>query len=543
VSVTSSTAVAAATVSALRRAGVADVVLAPGSRSAALAVALYEADAAGVLRLHVRIDERTAGFLALGLAKGSHFPVPVVCTSGTAVANLHPAVLEAVHVGERILVLSADRPAALRRTGANQTTEQAGLFGPRVPCVDVPPGDAVSAVAGIEDAVRRTGPSQLNLQFGDPLLADGSAGDGHAAPPPPSGGAEDTYARRHLAQADGSVRLAAGPRTVVVAGDDAGPPARLLAQDGNWPLLAEPTSGARTGTHAIRTYRLLLGGELGGAVERVVVTGHPTLSRPVTELISDPRVEVISVRTATGICTDPGRVARHVDSVPVAESADDDGWVDAWRAADRRLGAAVDGLAAEPEGLALQVAAEVAAAVDPEALLTVGSSQPVRDLDLMAVPYEAGQRRLVIGNRGLSGIDGTLSTALGAALGRRSSRALAYVGDLTFLHDANALVIGPHEPRPDLTIVVANDDGGAIFATLEQGAPAFASSFERVFGTPHGVSIARLCEGTGTAYERVSDAAGLRAGLAVATSGIRVIEIGIDRTMRRALEERVRGLA
>ncbi len=136
----------------------------------------------------------------------------------------------------------------------------------------------------------------------------------------------------------------------------------------------------------------------------------------------------------------------------------------------------------------------------------------------------------MIGNRGLSGIDGTLSTALGAALGRRSSRALAYVGDLTFLHDANALVIGPREPRPDLTIVVANDDGGAIFSTLEQGAPAFASSFERVFGTPHGVSIARLCEATGTAYERVGDAAGLRAGLAVTTSGIRVIEIAIDRT-------------
>lgn len=538
----SSTAVAVATVSALRRVGVVDVVLAPGSRSAALAVALYDADAAGVLRLHVRIDERTAGFLALGLAKGSHRPVPVVVTSGTAVANLHPAVLEAAHVGERILVLSADRPAALRRTGANQTTEQAGLFGPRVPWVDVPPGDAVTAVAAIEDAAHRTGPSQLNLQFDDPLLPDGPAGDRPGWPEPASGGPEDSYARRHLAQPDGSVRLAAGPRTVVVAGDDAGPPARLLAQNANWPLLAEPTSGARTGSHAIRTYRLLLSGELGAAVERVVVTGHPTLSRPVTRLISRPDVEVISVRTATGIATDPGRVARHVDSVPVAEGADDAGWVDTWRTADRRVSAAVDGAAAEPEGLALQVAAEVAAAVTPEALLTVGSSQPVRDLDLMAVPYEAGQRRLVIGNRGLSGIDGTLSTAIGAALGRRSSRALAYVGDLTFLHDANALILGPREPRPDISIVVANDDGGAIFSTLEQGGPSFASSFERVFATPHGVSIAQLCAATGTAYERVHDAAALRSALAVPVSGIRVIEIGIDRTSRRALDERLRSL-
>jgi 2-succinyl-5-enolpyruvyl-6-hydroxy-3-cyclohexene-1-carboxylate synthase len=540
--VSASTAVAVATVFALRRAGVVDVVLAPGSRSAALAVALYDADAAGVLRLHVRIDERTAGFLALGLAKGSHRPVPVVVTSGTAVANLHPAVLEAAHVGERILVLSADRPAALRRTGANQTTEQAGLFGARVPCVDVPPGDAVTAVAAVEDAVRRTGPSQLNLQFDDPLLPDGPSGDPRGWAEPAPEGPEDSYARRHLAQPDGSVRLAAGPRTVVVAGDDAGPPARLLAQDANWPLLAEPTSGARTGTHAIRTHRLLLSGELGAAVERVVVTGHPTLSRPVTRLISRPDVEVISVRTATGIATDPGRVARHVDSVPVAEGADDADWVDAWRTADRRISAAVDEAAGEPEGLALRVAAEVAAAVTPEALLTVGSSQPVRDLDLMAVPYEVGQRRLVIGNRGLSGIDGTLSTAIGAALGRRSSRALAYVGDLTFLHDANALILGPGEPRPDISIVVANDDGGAIFSTLEQGGPAFASSFERVFATPHGVSIARLCAATGTAYEHVDDADGLRSALAVPANGIRVIEIGIDRTSRRALDERLRSL-
>ncbi|MDX6319822.1 MAG: 2-succinyl-5-enolpyruvyl-6-hydroxy-3-cyclohexene-carboxylate synthase, partial [Nocardioidaceae bacterium] len=509
-----STTVASAVVEALRRAGVTDVVLAPGSRSAALALALYDADSAGAVRLHVRIDERTAGFLALGLAKGSHRPVPVVTTSGTAVANLHPAVLEALHVGERVVAISADRPASLRGTGANQTTEQAGMFGPRVPCADVAPGDAASAVAAVDAAVHRRGPSQLNLQFDGPLLPDaaaaGAASDGRTDDFPATGqllpaeestrsrrGVEEfgspsaaasstvpkTYARAHLAPPDGSIRLELGPRTVVVAGDDAGPPARLLAQDANWPLLAEPTSGARTGSHAIRTYRLLLGGELGAAVERVVVTGHPTLSRPVTSLISRRDIEVVSVRTAAGICTDPGRVARHVDSVPVAEGADGPDWIAAWRASDRRVSDAVDQVAAGPSGLALQVAAEVAAAVTPGALLTVGSSQPVRDLDLMAAPFGAGERRLVVGNRGLAGIDGTVSTAIGAALGRASSRALAYLGDLTFLHDANALILGPREHLPDLTVVVANDDGGAIFSTLEQGGPAFAASFERVFGT------------------------------------------------------------
>jgi 2-succinyl-5-enolpyruvyl-6-hydroxy-3-cyclohexene-1-carboxylate synthase len=569
-----STTVAAAVVAALRRAGVTDVVLAPGSRSAALALALHDADSIGAVRLHVRIDERTAGFLALGLAKGSHRPVPVVTTSGTAVANLHPAVLEALHVGERVVVISADRPASLRRTGANQTTEQAGMFGPEVPCADVAPGDAASAVAAVDAAVHRRGPSQLNLQFDGPLLPDESAASAASdvgtddfparsqllpldEPPPsrrgvnqsgpPSAAASstvpETYARAHLAPPDGSVRLEIGPRTVVVAGDDSGPPARLLAQNANWPLLAEPTSGARTGSHAIRTYRLLLGGELGAAVERVVVTGHPTLSRPVTSLISRRDIEVVSVRTAAGICTDPGRVARHVDSVPVAEAADGPDWIDAWRAADRRVSDAVDQVAAQPSGLALQVAAEVAAAVMPGALLTVGSSQPVRDLDLMAAPFGAGERRLVVGNRGLAGIDGTVSTAIGAALGRPSSRALAYLGDLTFLHDANALVLGPREPRPDLTLVVANDDGGAIFSTLEQGGPAFAASFERVFGTPHGVSIESLCRASGTAYERVTDAAGLRAALAAHPQGIRVVEVPIERAARRALDERIRALA
>jgi 2-succinyl-5-enolpyruvyl-6-hydroxy-3-cyclohexene-1-carboxylate synthase len=166
----------------------------------------------------------------------------------------------------------------------------------------------------------------------------------------------------------------------------------------------------------------------------------------------------------------------------------------------------------------------------------------VRDLDLMARPYPEGERRLVLGNRGLAGIDGTVSTAIGAALARVSSRSLAYVGDLTFLHDANGLVVGPDEPRPDLTIVVANDDGGAIFATLEQGALEYAGAFERVFGTPHGVDLGELCASTGTAYERIIDIERLRGALAEDVSGIRVIEVPIPRAGRRALDEAIRSL-
>ena len=393
----------------------------------------------------------------------------------------------------------------------------------------------------MEGAVRAVGPTHLNVQFGEPLLPDSMPVDLSAARPVE--GAPDP---RHDQAADrrDRVRLQRGPYTVVVAGDDAGPPARLLAERANWPLLAEPTSGSRTGSHAIRTYRLLLATGLAERIQRVVVTGHPTLSRPVTQLITRRDIEVIAVAGPAGVATDPGRVARHLAVMPTVEGSDPSDWVDEWRTADQELSRRLDAFVADdPDAAPLRVAAEVAAAVTPEALLVVGSSQPVRDLDLMVTPYPAGQRRLVIGNRGLAGIDGTVSTAVGAALGRTSSRAIAYLGDLTFLHDTNGLVIGPGEPVPDLTIVVANDDGGAIFAGLEQGSPEFAGSYERVFGTPHGVDLAALCQASGTAYQRADSARTLRALLANETRGIRVIEVPLERSGRRRLATAVGDLA
>ncbi|HSS67594.1 MAG TPA: 2-succinyl-5-enolpyruvyl-6-hydroxy-3-cyclohexene-1-carboxylic-acid synthase [Nocardioidaceae bacterium] len=540
-----SMAVAIEAAEGLRRAGVTDVVLAPGSRSAALALVLHQADSNGVLRLHVRIDERTAGFLALGLAKGGHRPVAVVTTSGTAVANLHPAVLEATHAGVPLIVLSADRPAALRGTGANQTTDQRQMFGDQVASHDLKPGDTDGVAHAIASAAGRSGPTQINVQFADPLVPESlplplQTGES----PGEQGGHADGPPRRRWDRADAppAEQIALGPRTVIVAGDDAGPLARMLAQRAGWPLLAEPTSGARNGRNAIRTYRLLLASDLGARVERVVVTGHPTLSRPVTQLISRTDVEVLSVRSSSGVCSDPGRVARHLDVVPEVVGADPSDWLDEWQAADVRLSAEVDRIADEPAGHPLRIGRAVAAAVVPEALLVVGSSQPIRDLDVMTTPYEPGGRRLIVGNRGLAGIDGTVSTAIGSALARRSSRSLAYMGDLTFLHDANALVIGPDEPRPDLTIVVLNDRGGAIFATLEQGARELASAYERVFGTPHDVSIESLCAATGTVYERVADGVDLAAALEREPRGIRVIEAPTTRDGRRDLDARLRAL-
>jgi 2-succinyl-5-enolpyruvyl-6-hydroxy-3-cyclohexene-1-carboxylate synthase len=330
----------------------------------------------------------------------------------------------------------------------------------------------------------------------------------------------------------------------VVAGDDAGPSIRVLAEQARWPLLAEPTSGSRNGECVIRCYRLLLGTPLGDRVERVVVAGHPTLSRPVQQLLARPDVEVVSVRTRGRWPERPYRVRHEYDEVEV-EGSDDPGWLDEWRAADRELADRLDSLvAAEPELTPYDVAAEVNAAIPAGGLLQVGASNPIRDLDLMARPYPVGERRLVIANRGLAGIDGTLSTAIGAALGRpRTTRAIAYVGDVTFLHDLTALVIGPDEVRPDLTVVVANDDGGSIFATLEQGAPEHAEQFDKLFGTPHGVDLASVCTGLRVPHWRVHDRAELAHVLANPNGGIEVVEAVVRRDNRRELDERIRSLA
>jgi 2-succinyl-5-enolpyruvyl-6-hydroxy-3-cyclohexene-1-carboxylate synthase len=323
----------------------------------------------------------------------------------------------------------------------------------------------------------------------------------------------------------------------------------MLAERGGWPLLAEPTSGSRTGANAIRTYRLLLGDpRLADRIQRVVVCGHPTLSRPVTRLLSRSDVDVVAVATRDRRWTDPGHTVGRVltgaeveERRPGGEAAS---WLQEWLDRDAEVAARLDALLAEAPGLTPQeVAGAVARALPAGGLLVVGASNPIRDLDLMVPRYRVGDRRMVVANRGLSGIDGTVSSAVGAALGRpHSTRALALVGDVTFLHDATGLVLGPHEPRPDLTVVVVNDDGGSLFALLEQGADDHAASFERLFATPHGVHLAALCAATGTAHTRVDALGALDDRLARPPVGIEVVEAVVRRDNRRALDAAIRGL-
>lgn len=528
-----STRLARTVVTALRGSAVREVVVAPGSRNAALSFALYDAAQAGGLRLHTRIDERTAGFLALGLAKVGNRPAAVTCTSGTAVAHLLPAVMEAAHAGVPLVVVTADRPARLRGTGANQTTDQVGIFGNFAPTLDVAAADLDALLAFVRTHDLRR-PVHLNVQLDDPLLPDDGWEVGEVAE---WDGIPTTRGpQAHL--------LGLGPRTVVVAGDDAGPPARQLAERAGWPLLAEPSSGCRTGDNVIRTYRLLLTGDLGRQVERVVVFGHPTLSRPVSRLLASDDVEVVSV-PHRGMWPDrPFPVAGEREAIAV-DGPDDPSWFEAWRGADRTTSRQLDRLlAAEPDLTPHEVAGAVSRALPPRGLLVVGASNPIRDLDLMVAPYDVGGRRKVIANRGLAGIDGTTSTAIGAALGRpQSSRAFALMGDVTFLHDTTGLFLGPREARPDLTIVVANDDGGSIFATLEQGAPEHSDRFDTLFGTPHGVDVASLCAAARVPHLRVTSLPELEQALASPNGGIEVVEARVRRDNRRALDEKIRALA
>jgi len=523
-----------AVVERLVAASVDEIVICPGSRNAPLAMAAWAAGRAGeTLRPHTRIDERAAGFLALGLTK-VFSRAAVVCTSGTAVANLHPAVLEAAHTGLPLVVVTADRPARLRETGANQTTDQVGIFGPLVPTYDV------ATIADLDEVPwRLQGPLHVNVQLDAPLVPEMPLVWKRRE----EGATSDVLASSRR-EAPASEIVAAVPlRTVVVAGDDAGPMARMFAEAANWPLLAEPSSGARRGANAIRTYRLLLGTDLGRDIERVVVFGRPTLSRPVTRLLDRPDLEI---RVQPGAGAWPFRRNGGVSLAGLDPSANRDttDWLGRWQAADRDLGLRVDRLVAGEPGLTpYAVAATVAAALPAESLFVIGASSPIRDLDIMEPAAPVGERRKVIANRGLSGIDGTISTAIGAALGRVSTRAIALMGDVTFLHDQSSLVLGPEEARPDLTIVVVNDDGGAIFSMLEQGAPEHAASYEKLFGTPHGVDLGALCAATRTPHLRVTSRPQLEQALASPNGGIEVIEAVVDRSNRRDLDARIRALA
>lgn len=537
------TALATALVDELARCGVTDAVLAPGSRSAPLALALHDEPR---IRLHVRIDERSASFLALGLAKVSRRPAAVVCTSGTAAANFHPAVVEADQSGVPLLVLTADRPPELRDTGANQTIDQIKLYGSAVRwfCeVGVPEARSGLVAYWRSLACRayaralgpEAGPVHLNLAFREPLLPD----EDDAWPEPLEGrpGGEPWTRIDTDGPAVPPGELPDLERGLLVAGDTDDDPGRYvaLAERRGWPVLAEPTSNARYGRLAISAYHYLLGvTDFVDAhqPEIVVAVGKPGLSRPLLALLRSVPEHIVISRTtrfadparSVGAVGGPGERGGGAPRV----SAWSRSWLSAEQRARNALDAVIDetGKPTEPG-----VARDLADTLPDGALLFAGSSMPIRDLNLAMRP-RTGLR--VIGNRGASGIDGTVSAAMGAALAH-DGPAYALIGDLALLHDLGGLLLGPDEPRPDLTIVVINNDGGGIFSLLPQA--ELHESFERVFGTPHGIDLAGVCASIGVPHTVVESLAELPRALR--GNGLRVVEVRTDRTENAARHERL----
>lgn len=535
-----STALARVLIDELIANGITDAVLAPGSRSAPLSMALFEADAAGRLRLHVRIDERGAGFLALGLARSTGRPVPVATTSGTAVANLHPAVLEARHDAVPVLVLSADRPPQLRDVGANQVIDQRTVFGSALRFFhefEVPGrvsgqngrwrAMVCRALAHAAGPAGVPGPVQLNLPLDTPLLPD-SDGDW----PEPLTGRSGPWTTFPAGAVPAAVPGPQPGEKVLFVADLTHPWAGSIAAQGQ--LVVAEAGGAAGGQVLSAGIHLL--GHKGfleaNRPDRVIVLGRPTLYRQVSALLADPGLPV-DVVAAPDLFPDPAGTARLVaPAIGRPEGEVPPEFAEAWRHADRVTRRAVaDLVAAQSINGSARLAAELVAALPDGATLVLGSSQLPRDVGQASAPRD-GLR--VLANRGVAGIDGTNATAIGVALGAPGPT-VALLGDLAFLHDLSSLVIGPHEPRPDLTIVVGNNDGGGIFHTLEPGDPLHASAFERVFGTPHGAVLADLAAGAGAEHVLVSTTDELAEAID-APSGIRVVEVPIGRTDLRAVQ-------
>ena len=499
-----STLLARVIVRQIVEAGITDVVISPGSRNAPLSIAFHQASVKGLIKLHVRIDERTAAFFALGIAKASGRPVPIVCTSGTAVANYHPAVLEASHTNLPLLVLTADRPASLRKTGANQTTEQARIFGKAVRYF----ADVSGSVYPMELPLNslQSGPVHLNIQFEEPLIGDKS----------------DNWlndltitAPKIFDRKTPGTFYTKSTRGVLVIGHDRGGLAvdavRDFADALGWPVIAEdPLTFEKAISHAsIFLTSRAIADDL--APDTVVVIGRTTLSRSINALIKMARKEiVIDPRMAT---VDSDRMAnqKFLQLPKVEVQPADSEYAEKWQKYSQRAAKMVGDISQWSEAL---IAREIGAAIPAGTSLFISSSRPIRDLEGFASARTGVE---TFANRGLAGIDGNISTALGIASQRTAT--VAVLGDLGFLHDLTGLI---HNEDINLKILVINNDGGGIFSTLSQRGVA---GFEEVFGTPHGKDLAAIASAIGVPAKTISTQAELKSELAAPIKGVSVVVI------------------
>jgi 2-succinyl-5-enolpyruvyl-6-hydroxy-3-cyclohexene-1-carboxylate synthase len=564
-------------------AGVEDAVVCPGSRSTPLALALRSAHG---LRTRVLLDERSAGFFALGLARTARRPVILLATSGTATVEFAPAVVEAHLARVPLVVLTADRPPELQDRGAPQTIDQQHLYGRAAKWyVELPlfdgesvTGANVRSIAGRAVATAMEGPAgpvHLNVPFREPLLPDGSLLDARGLqrdgtqPRPFTAALAGRRALEPAALAELAGRLRAVERGLIVAGpdDDMGLPEALatLAAATGYPIVADPLSGLRAGRHD-RSMVVVRGDQLARPgpwidahrPDLMIRIGAMPTSAPLVNLMAAVRPELIVIDgdagwresalvPATFVHADPSRTALAL----AAELSNDDvdlatraapkrggPWASAWLEADRAAAAAMDrwltDLTEPYEGAPF---AALAAALPDDSTLWAGNSMPVRDLDAW---LPSTDRSITIrSNRGANGIDGVVSTALGSAAASAGPVALV-VGDLSFLHDLNALVAAKLHGL-SATIVLVNNDGGGIFSFLPQAlAPTPGSGlpehYEELFGTPHGIDVGPIVRALGGDH-RVVDHAELGDTItgAVGRAGVRVLEIRTDRARNVAL--------
>ena len=549
--------------------GIVDVVVCPGSRSTPLALAVK---ARPELTVRVLLDERSAGFFALGLARASRRPVALVVTSGTAAANLLPCVIEAAYSHVPLLVLTADRPPELRDRGSPQTIDQVHLFGryPRwfaeLPLLD---GEAVTRrhVRSVVDRAIATacgapaGPVHINIPFREPLVPSGSLGPDPAAAVAQRAVAAVMPARPFLADRDLDAladRLASVDRGLIVAGpqDDPAAPAALarLAAATGFPIAADPLSGLRAGPHD-RSYVLGHADHLvrpgtwreAHRPDLVIRFGATSTSKPILTLLGEAEPDQIVV-DPDRTWSEPAIIPTTFVQADAAATADelaarlearhhrpDGGWARDWCAADSAADAALRfwlaGVAGrnEPfEGLPFVLLGEL---LPDGALLWAGNSMPVRDLDAWLPTSPRAIRPL--SNRGANGIDGVVSTALGSAAAGVGPVALV-VGDLSFLHDLNALVAARLNAL-SATIVLVDNDGGGIFSFLPQAtteAPevGLPEHYEELFGTPHGIDVGPIVAALGGEY-RATGPGELREALAdsLGRPGVQVLALRTDR--------------
>ena len=536
---------ASAILASLDALGLTHVLYCPGSRSAPFAYALeagaFGGDARAVL------DERGAGFMAVGLARTGALPA-VVVTSGTAVAELAPAVLEASHARLPLLLLTADRPGELRGVGASQATDQSRLFGAHVRAqVDLEPQEASTTLVGhLTRCVAAAcgapagtpGPVQINVAFRDPLTP--------ASPASPAASGDEAGASfvprptRVLAASPVSARWedVVGPATagLIVAGEGALPRALEWSRASGFPLLAEPASGAWAGGGVTPFEQSLVASSLGREVDTVVVTGRPTLSRPIHALLARPDVRVVVVDPHSpwvDISGNASAVVADLEATRGPVDAAQAEWASRVRDAARDAGERIDSLLAAGSGRTmLDLARAVAASTSGP--LVLGASNPVRAFDL-AVPTLEG--RAVHSNRGQAGIDGTISTAVGICLGAgsvgevsapASERVTAVMGDLTACHDASSLALAS-AARAHLDIIVADDRGGGIFATLEHGRATTPEAYDRWFGVAQEVDYEALAAAYRLAFARVDNPAQLARVLETPQAGPRLVHVPVER--------------